>query len=106
MVPPMAGTLPSPWMRYHVLFMVAGRPTPHYFSNLEADDDDQARRLVSEKWPGEDDLWLVRVDGDAAGAGAGPVEGIKDGSANTPVLRRVRRRRQPVQHGRPAEPAE
>jgi hypothetical protein len=51
-------------MRYHVLFMADDRPEPHYFSNLEPDDDDQARRLVAEKWPGEDDLVLVREDGD------------------------------------------
>jgi hypothetical protein len=50
-------------LRYHVLFPVEGRPEPHYFSNFEADDDDHARRLVRERWPGEDDLFLVREDG-------------------------------------------
>jgi hypothetical protein len=50
-------------MRYHVLFVAADRPEPHYFSNFEADDDDQARRLLREKWPGEDDLFLVREEG-------------------------------------------
>jgi hypothetical protein len=50
-------------MRYHVLFVADDRPEPHYFSNLDADDDDDARRLLAEKWPGEDDLYLVRVDG-------------------------------------------
>jgi hypothetical protein len=41
------------------------RPSePHYFANFEVDDGDQARRLVVEKWPGEDGLFLVREDGD------------------------------------------
>jgi hypothetical protein len=51
-------------MRYHVLLPVAGRTHPLYLKALDAEDDDQARRLVAETWPGEDDLYLVRVDGD------------------------------------------
>jgi hypothetical protein len=50
-------------MRYHVLFHAADQPEPHYFANFDADDDDEARRLVRERWPGEDDLYLVREDG-------------------------------------------
>jgi hypothetical protein len=51
-------------MSFHVLFIADDRPEPHYFATLDADDDDQARRLVAETWPGEDDLALVREDGD------------------------------------------
>lgn len=47
-----------------MLFVADGRREPHYFANLDADDDDQARRLVAKKWPGEDDLRLVREEGD------------------------------------------
>jgi hypothetical protein len=50
-------------MRYHVLFHAADQPEPHYFANFDADDEDKARRLVRERWPGEDDLYLVREDG-------------------------------------------
>jgi hypothetical protein len=32
-------------MRYHVLFAAGDRPEPHFYSNFEADDDDQARRV-------------------------------------------------------------
>jgi hypothetical protein len=50
-------------MRYHVLFLADDRPEPYHFATLDADDDDHARRLLAERWPGEDDLYLVRVDG-------------------------------------------
>ena len=30
---------------------------------MHADYDDEARRLLAEKWPGEDDLYLVREEG-------------------------------------------
>jgi hypothetical protein len=50
-------------MRYHVLFQADDRPEPHYFSHLQADDDEQARRLLRERWPGEDDLYLGREEG-------------------------------------------
>ena len=39
------------------------RPRPSYFSVIDADDDDQARRLVAEKWPDER-LQIVRQDDD------------------------------------------
>jgi hypothetical protein len=32
-------------------------------TNIHTDDDDHARRLVREKWTGEDDLLLVRQGG-------------------------------------------
>jgi hypothetical protein len=38
-------------------------PQPIYFAAIDADDDDEARRLLAEKWPGEK-LLLVRPDGD------------------------------------------
>lgn len=51
-------------MRYHVL-LECDRPDPIYFAAIDADDDDQARRLVAEKWPEPElRLQLVRVDGD------------------------------------------
>jgi hypothetical protein len=50
-------------MRYHVLFVADSRPEPYYLTAVEADDDDQARRLLRERWPGEDDLYLVREEG-------------------------------------------
>jgi hypothetical protein len=50
-------------MRYHVLLPAPGRPHPLYLRALHAPDDDAARRLVAETWPGED-LRLVREDGD------------------------------------------
>jgi hypothetical protein len=49
-------------MRYHVLLPVAGRPHPLYLKALDRDDDDQARRPVAARWPGEDDLYLVREE--------------------------------------------
>ena len=51
-------------MRYHVLFTSDDRPEPYYVSSIDADDDDQSRRLAAETWPGEDDLFLVREEGD------------------------------------------
>jgi hypothetical protein len=40
------------------------RPTQHeQFAAIEADDDDHARRLLAQRWPGEDDLILVREEG-------------------------------------------
>ena len=50
-------------MGYHVLFVAANRPEPYHYSVLHAPDDDQARRLVREKWPGEENLFLVREEG-------------------------------------------
>jgi hypothetical protein len=50
-------------MRYHVLFVAASRPEPYHFSVLDADDDEHARWLLRERWPGEDDLYLVREEG-------------------------------------------
>lgn len=50
-------------MRYHVLLPDPDRPYPRHFSQLDARDDDEARRLVAETWPGEK-LLLVRQDGD------------------------------------------
>jgi hypothetical protein len=54
-------------MRYHVLLPAPGRPHPLYLSRLDADDDDQARRLVAATWPGED-LRLVREEETATSA--------------------------------------
>jgi hypothetical protein len=53
-------------MRYHVLQLGDDRPEPRYFSVLDATDDDDARRLVAEKWGEfpELRLQLVRQDGD------------------------------------------
>jgi hypothetical protein len=50
-------------MRYHVLFIANDRPEPHYLAAIEADDDD-ARRLLAERWLTEDDVWVVRHDRD------------------------------------------
>jgi hypothetical protein len=50
--------------RYHVLFAGNDRPEPRHLAEIDAEDNDHARRLVAETWPGEDDLCLVRVDGD------------------------------------------
>ena len=49
-------------MRYHVL-LECDRPHPLHFAAIETDDDDQALRLLAEKWPGEDDLLPVRQGG-------------------------------------------
>jgi hypothetical protein len=49
--------------RYHVLFVGNDRPEPRHLAALDAPDDDHARRLLAERWPGDDDLFLVRVDG-------------------------------------------
>jgi hypothetical protein len=50
-------------MRYDVLLECHDRPHPLHLATIHAADDDQARRLVAEKWPGEPGLLLVRVDG-------------------------------------------
>jgi hypothetical protein len=50
-------------MRYQVLFVGNDRPEPHHLAALDADDDEAARRFLAETWPGEEDLYLVRVDG-------------------------------------------
>jgi hypothetical protein len=49
--------------RYHVLFVGNDRPEPRHLAALDAEDDEYARRLLAERWPGEDELYLVRVDG-------------------------------------------
>jgi hypothetical protein len=51
-------------MRHHVLLECDHRTHPLHVSVIDADDDDQARLLVAEKWPGEDGLLLVRQNGD------------------------------------------
>jgi hypothetical protein len=50
-------------MRYRVLFIANDRPELHYLAAIEAEDDDQARRLLHARWPCQDDLFLVRQDG-------------------------------------------
>jgi hypothetical protein len=49
-------------MRYDVLRECDGCPHARLFATVYADDD-QARRLLRERWPGEDDLYLVREEG-------------------------------------------
>jgi hypothetical protein len=49
-------------MRYHVLLPAPGRPHPLYLTAIDADDDEQARRLLRERWPGEDELFLMREE--------------------------------------------
>jgi hypothetical protein len=49
-------------MRYHVL-LECDRPDPTYLGAIDADDDEEARRLVAETWPGER-LRIVRQDDD------------------------------------------
>jgi hypothetical protein len=40
------------------------RPPRHGQSaTIDADADDHARRLLAERWPGDDDLYLVREEG-------------------------------------------
>jgi hypothetical protein len=54
-------------MRYDVLLEDDSRPYPRHFSTVYADDDDQARRLVAERWlrtEPELRLQIVRLDGD------------------------------------------
>ena len=50
-------------MRYHVLFVADSRPDPYYLTAVEAEGDDHARRLLRERWPGEDHLYLMREEG-------------------------------------------
>jgi len=48
-------------MRYHVLLVADDRPHPVPLAQIDAPDDDQARRFVAETWPGER-LQIVRQD--------------------------------------------
>jgi hypothetical protein len=54
-------------MLYHVLLECDNRPHPRHFAVIDAADDDEARRLVAERWLAEEPelrLQIVRLDGD------------------------------------------
>jgi len=54
-------------MRYDVLLEFDDRPHPLHFSTIYAANDDEARRLATERWlqtEPELRLQIVRVDGD------------------------------------------
>jgi hypothetical protein len=48
-------------MRYDVLFKSDDRPHPRHLATIYAPDDDAARRLVADRWPGEE-LQIVRLN--------------------------------------------
>jgi hypothetical protein len=50
-------------MRYHVVLQCDRRPHPIYLTAIEADDDENALRIVAEQFPDEL-LQIVRQDDD------------------------------------------
>ena len=54
-------------MRYDVLLECDDRPHPRHLATIYANHDDEARRLVAERWLRQEPelrLQIVRVDGD------------------------------------------